>query len=119
MTTALLCIGGSVPRLAPYRNRCAVCFQAPAVFQHAAVGPFNSTLRSKGHTTQGMHLKVFISRLFFMRIHIFTFVAKVSFEALVPSAGIEIKMHLGNSNTSLGFLQLQLLSAEAHLFLPY
>lgn len=36
---------------APYLNRCAVCFQAPVVVQHADTGPFNSTLRSKGHTT--------------------------------------------------------------------
>lgn len=39
-----------------------------------------------------------------MCIHIFTFVAKSRFEVLVPSAGIEIKMHLQNSSTGLGFL---------------
>lgn len=91
MTTVLLCVGGSVPRLAPYLNRCEVCFQAHVVLQHADMGPFRSILRSEGRTMQGMHFKVFICRLFFTCIHIFTFVAKVSFELLAPGAGIEIK----------------------------
>lgn len=91
MTTVLLCVGGSVPRLAPYLNRCEVCFQARVALQHAAVGPFSSILRSEGRTMQGMHFKVFICKLFFTRILTFTFVAKVSFELLVPRAGIEIE----------------------------
>lgn len=69
MFCELLCIGRTVPRLAPYLNCCEVCFQAPVVLQHADASPFRSTLRSEGCTTQEMHFKVFICRLFFTRIH--------------------------------------------------